>query len=74
MDEEILDVKGAARARGVSTRTIYSLARKGENPAMRVGCEWHFARRNLVDGVANGSQVDPLSAVLRHSRIARKRA
>lgn len=73
MDEEILDVEGAARALGVSTRTIYSLARKGEIPAMRVGREWRFARRNLVDWVANSSKADQLTAVLRNGRVARKR-
>lgn len=30
MDEEILDVEGAARVLWVSTRTIYNLARKEE--------------------------------------------
>jgi excisionase family DNA binding protein len=73
MDEEILDVDGAARVLGVSTRTVYNLARKGEIPAMRVGREWRFARKNLVDWVINSSQADPLTAALRNGRIVRKR-
>jgi excisionase family DNA binding protein len=73
MDEEILDVEGAARALGVSTRTIYTLARKGEIPAMRVGREWRFALRNLREWVANSSKADQLTTVLRNGRIARKR-
>ena len=73
MDEEILDVEGAARVLGVSTRTIYALARKGEIPAMRVGREWRFARKNLVDWVTNSSQADQLAAALRNGRVARKR-
>ena len=68
MDEEILDVDGAARALGVSTRTIYSLARKGELPAMRVGREWRFSLRNLREWVANASQ-----AMLRNGRVVRQR-
>jgi excisionase family DNA binding protein len=72
MDEEILDIDGAARALGVSTRTIYALARKGKIPAMRVGREWRFARRNLVDWVANSSQADQLTATLRNGRIVSK--
>ena len=32
MDEEILDIAGAARLVGVSTRTIYNLARNGTSP------------------------------------------
>ena len=35
MDKEILDVEGAATLLGVSTTTIYNLARKGEIPATR---------------------------------------
>ena len=58
---------------GVSTRTVYTLACKGDMPAMRIGREWRFARRNLVEWVANASQADQLTAVLRHGRIARKR-
>jgi excisionase family DNA binding protein len=73
MDEEILDVDGAARALGVSTRTIYNLARKGEIPAMRVGREWRFALTNLREWVANASQADQVAAALRNGRIVRKR-
>jgi excisionase family DNA binding protein len=73
MDEEILDVAGAARVLGVSTRTVYTLARKGEIPAMRLGREWRFARKNLVEWVINSSQADQLAAVLRHGKVARKR-
>ncbi len=73
MDDEILDVEGAARALGVSTRTIYNLARNGEMPAMRVGREWRFARKNIIDWVANGSQADQLTSVLKNNRVrARK--
>ena len=73
MDEEILDVEGAARALGVSTRTIYSLARKGDIPAMRVGREWRFALRNLREWVANSSKADQLATALRNGRGAKKR-
>jgi excisionase family DNA binding protein len=72
MDEEILDVEGAARALGVSSRTVYNLARQGKIPAMRVGREWRFARKNLREWVANSSQADQVAAALRNGRIARK--
>ena len=58
MDEEILDVVGAARVLGVSTRTVYTLARQGEIPAMRIGREWRFALKNLREWVANGSKAE----------------
>jgi excisionase family DNA binding protein len=73
MDEEILDIEGAARVLGVSTRTVYTLARKGEIPAMRIGREWRFARRNLVEWVANSSQADQVALALRNGRVVRKR-
>ncbi len=73
MDSEILDIEGAARMLGVSTRTIYNLARKGEIPAMKVGREWRFARRNIVDWVANGTEADQLATALRKSRVGKRK-
>ena len=40
------------RQLGVSTRTIYTLARKGTLPATRVGRQWRFARQKLIQWVA----------------------
>jgi len=73
MDEEILDVTRAAKVLGVSTKTIYTLARKGEIPATRVGREWRFARKSLIDWVATGSEADQLSKTLRNGKIGRRR-
>jgi excisionase family DNA binding protein len=73
MDEEILDVDGAARVLGVSARTVYNLARKGEIPAMRIGREWRFALKNLREWVANASKDDQLTAALQNGRVTRRR-
>jgi excisionase family DNA binding protein len=72
MDKDILDVEGAAMLLGVSSRTIYNLARRGDIPATRVGREWRFARKNLIHWVANGSQADQLAAALRNGRVAQR--
>ena len=72
MDKEILDVEGAATLLSVSSRTIYSLARRGDIPATRVGREGRFPRQNLIVWVANGSQADRLATVLRHGRVAKR--
>jgi excisionase family DNA binding protein len=72
MDKDILDVEGAATLLGVSARTIYNLARKGDIPATRVGREWRFARKNLIDWVANGGQADQLATALRNGRVAKR--
>ena len=50
MDKEILDVEGAATLLGVSTTTIYNLARKGEIPATRVGREWPLLAQISFNG------------------------
>ncbi len=73
MDDDIVDVGGAARVLGVSTATIYKLARKGDIPAMRIGREWRFARKNLIEWVSNSSQADQVTIALRNGRVARKR-
>lgn len=73
MDKAILDVEGAATLLGVSARTGYNLARKGDVPATRVGREWRFARQNLIAWVANGSQADQLAAAPRNGRVAKRR-
>jgi excisionase family DNA binding protein len=73
MDKKILDVEGAAILLGVSTTTIYNLARKGEIPATRVGREWRFSRTNLIQWVANGAAADQLSVALSRGRVAKRK-
>ncbi len=76
MDREILDVQGAATLLGVSKTTIYKLAQQGSLPAARVGKEWRFARKNLIDWISLGgtnSSKDQLTALLKSSTVrARK--
>jgi excisionase family DNA binding protein len=60
MSPEILDVEGAARLLGVSKRTIYSLAHEKVLPASKVGREWRFSRKRLIEWVTEGSRTpDP---------------
>jgi len=72
MDPAIVDVNGAAKLLGVSATTIYTLARKGELPATRVGREWRFARHKLIDWIAAGSEVHHLAAALRRGQVRTK--
>ena len=72
MDKAILDVGGAAELLGVSTATIYKLARAGKIPGTRVGREWRFGRQSLIQWVANGAQADQIHAVLRGVKPAKK--
>jgi excisionase family DNA binding protein len=57
---------------GVSSTTVYNLARKGEISATRVGREWSFSRSNLIQWVANGTKADCLAVLGRGGR-GRKR-
>ena len=77
MDDEILDVEGAAAMLGVSKTAVYGLLKKGELPGRKIGKEWRFTRKNLLayvgdvetapspdpDALAKAAQSDP--AVLR---------
>ncbi len=72
MAPEILDVEGAAILLAVSSSTIYSLARQGKIPATRVGREWRFARSNLIQWVANGSQADQVTALLKNGKVGKR--
>ena len=38
---------------------------------MRVGREWRFARRNVIEWVANGSEADKLKSALGKARVRR---
>lgn len=73
MAKEIVDVEGAAELLGVSTWTIYHLARGGKLPGTRVGREWRFVRASLIQWVANGSQADQLQKLLSKARPVKRR-
>lgn len=73
MSADIVDVEGAATLLGVSMRTIYKLAAAGSLPGTKIGKEWRFARKKLIEWVANGGQVDPanqsLEALLKNRKV-----
>jgi excisionase family DNA binding protein len=72
MAPEILDVAGAARLLGVSTRTIYKLANDKVIPAAKVGKEWRFSRKRLIEWIANGAEPTApmtLDELLRSSNV-----
>lgn len=45
--DELWDVKTAASRLGLSTRTVYQLARDGRIPGIRVGGRWRFQQSDL---------------------------
>lgn len=72
MDKDILDIQGAAAVLGVSKRTIYKLVSEKRIPAAKVGKEWRFSRRKLIEWVAAGAgklQPDSLAELLRGANV-----
>ena len=48
-----LSVEEVARWLGVTTRTVYRLARKGQLPGFKVGGQWRFSYAMLQTWIAN---------------------
>ncbi|MEM9803392.1 MAG: helix-turn-helix domain-containing protein [Planctomycetota bacterium] len=57
-DSEILNIEDAAALFGVSQRTFKKVLRTEELPARKIGREWKFSRRALLDWVAEGRSSD----------------
>lgn len=51
-NDDVLDVEGAAKFLMVTMYTLRALARDGKIPARKVGREWRFNRRALLDWLA----------------------
>jgi len=56
--KEILNIDEAAVLLGVSTKTFAKVLREGEIPGRKIGREWKFARRALIEWVASGRSID----------------
>jgi excisionase family DNA binding protein len=52
-DREILNIDGAAAFLGVSVKTFSKVLREGDVPGRKVGREWKFSRRALVDWIGD---------------------
>lgn len=53
---EVLDVSEAARLLGISEYTARELARKGAIPGRKVGRQWRFSRKALLDWLGGDSE------------------
>lgn len=56
--KEILNIDEAALLLGVSTKTFAKVLREGEIPGRKIGREWKFSRRALIEWVAQGRSQD----------------
>lgn len=55
MDKEILNMDEAAELFGVSIKTFIKLLREENVPARKIGREWRFSKKALVDWLSQGS-------------------
>ena len=53
VDQEPLDVKGAARRLGLDDRTVERMARAQRIPAFKVGRRWRF-RPDVIEDIREG--------------------
>jgi excisionase family DNA binding protein len=55
---EILNIEVAAALLGVSIKTFNKVLHSQDLPARKIGREWKFSRRALIDWVGGGRSVD----------------
>jgi len=57
-DREILNIEEAAALLGVSIKTFNKVLHSTKMPARKIGREWKFSRRALIDWVGSGVSWD----------------
>ncbi len=57
-EREILDIAEAAALLGVSIKTFNKVLHTQDLPARKVGREWKFSRRALIEWVGRGKSTD----------------
>ena len=56
MAEELMTVKELSQYIHVNRMTVYKLARKGKMPAVKIGSEWRFKKKQIDDWLENRSE------------------
>lgn len=57
-DREILNIEEAAALLGVSVKTFNKVLHSENLPARKIGREWKFSRRALIEWVGSGNSMD----------------
>jgi excisionase family DNA binding protein len=63
-DPEVLDVQGAARMLGISTRAVYALFKRGELPGRKVARRWLTTRDSVLRWLKGSSEEDTLARAI----------
>ena len=56
--KEILNVEEACTLLGISAKTFAKILRKGDIPGRKIGREWKFSRKALIDWVGSAQSKD----------------
>lgn len=67
-DREILNIEEAAALLGVSVKTFNKVLHSEDLPARKIGREWKFSRRALIDWVGSGSSTEFYNQATAESR------
>ena len=57
-DREIMTIEEAAELLGVSVKTFNKVLHSQSIPARKIGREWKFSRRHLIDWIGSGCSTD----------------
>ena len=57
-DRDILDIEQAAALLGVSVKTFNKVLHTEDIPARKIGREWKFSRRALIEWVGSGRSTE----------------
>ena len=57
-DREVLNIEEAAALLGVSIKTFNKVLHSEDMPARKIGREWKFSRRALIEWVGSGRSRD----------------
>lgn len=49
--DDVLELEGAAEYLKLSPQTVLKLAKEGAIPAARLGRQWRFSRRKLLESI-----------------------
>jgi excisionase family DNA binding protein len=58
LDKDILNLEEAALLLGISLKTFQKVLREGDIPGRKIGREWKFSRRALIDWVGSSRSRD----------------
>ena len=56
MQDEIMDIRSAAKYLQIKERTLYRLVGDGEIPGIKVGGQWRFSKKCLEEMFFSGAK------------------